>query len=266
MSETIAMTDQDKSRFSLPNNSYAIFQVKAGDGYHYLRFSSLKELNSEAARFRTRMHNEVEKLYDMVFMDKSEVEQCLAKDGFHVIPSEEVDRVVVQDEFMQKTDFILRNGDRCCWVEGCDTRSLDNPVHYENYDHVYTGNIPPDKQNDSEALLESIYARFNTTYADGFTGRSVSVSDVIILKVNDKPVSYFVDPFGFQIIPDFLPDNHLKNAEMTLEDDYDMIDGIINNGEKRSVREELSEYRNMIEAYSHPLPKIEKKDHSDLEH
>ena len=144
MSETIAMTDQDKSRFSLPNNSYAIFQVKAGDGYHYLRFSSLKELRSEAARFRTRMHNEVEKLYDMVFMDKSEVEQCLAKDGFHVIPSEEVDRVVVQDEFMQKTDFILRNGDRCCWVEGCDTRSLDNPVHYENYDHVYTGNIPPD--------------------------------------------------------------------------------------------------------------------------
>ena len=266
MSETTAMTDHDKSRFSLPNNSYAILQVKAGDDYHYLRFSALKELRSEAARFRTKMHNEVEKLYDIVFQDKIEVEQLLAKDGFNVIPSAEADRVVVQDDFMLKTDFILGNGDRCCWVEGCDTRSLDNTVHYENYDYVYTGSIPPGKQNDSEALLESIYARFNTTYADAYAGRSVSVSDVIILKVNDKPVSYFVEPFGFQEIPDFLPENHLKNAEMTLEDDYDMIDGIINNGEKRSVREDLNEYRNMIEAYSHPLPKIEKKDHSDLEH
>ena len=53
---------------------------------------------------------------------------------------------------------------------------------------------------------------------------------------------------------------------MSVEDDYDMIDGIINNGEKRSIREELSEYHNMIEAYSHPFPTIENKDHSDLEH
>lgn len=29
-----------------------------------------------------------------------------------------------------------------------------------------------------------------------------------------------------------VPDNPLKNAEMSMEDDYDMIDGIINNGPK----------------------------------
>ena len=43
------------------------------------------------------------------------------------------------------------------------------------------------------------------------------------------------------------PENYLKNAEMAMEDDYGMIDGIINNGkapqaeesEKKSVLEKL---------------------------
>ena len=43
------------------------------------------------------------------------------------------------------------------------------------------------------------------------------------------------------------PENYLKNAEIAMEDDYGMIDGIINNGkapqmeetEKKSVLEQL---------------------------
>lgn len=266
MSETIVTRDHEKPRFFLPDNTFAIFQLKAGDDYHHLRFSSLKELNAQSARFRAMMHDEVVKLYGMVFLEKSEVEKHLETDGFHVIPTDEVDKVIVQDKFRQRSDFIIGNGDRCCWVEGCDTRSLDNPVHFENYDHVYTGPFPAEKQNDPEAFLESVFAQFNTTYAEGYTCQSVSVSDVIVLRTNEKPACYFVEPFGFQKLPDFLPENHLKNAEMSVEDDYDMIDGIINNGEKKSIREELNEYHNMVEAYSHPFPVIEKKDHSDLEH
>ena len=34
------------------------------------------------------------------------------------------------------------------------------------------------------------------------------------------------------------PENYLKNAEMALEDDYGMIDGIINNGSKQTVAEQ----------------------------
>ena len=33
------------------------------------------------------------------------------------------------------------------------------------------------------------------------------------------------------------PENYLKNAEMATEDDYDSIDGIINNGPKETVAE-----------------------------
>ena len=34
------------------------------------------------------------------------------------------------------------------------------------------------------------------------------------------------------------PENYLKNAEMAMEDDYGMIDGIINNGPKQTVAEQ----------------------------
>lgn len=42
---------------------------------------------------------------------------------------------------------------------------------------------------------------------------------------------------GFQELPAFQkPENYLKAAEMSMEDDYGMIDGIINNGPKQPRR------------------------------
>ena len=41
-------------------------------------------------------------------------------------------------------------------------------------------------------------------------------------------------------------DNPLKNAEMTLEDDYDSIDGIINNGSKKDAEEKIQEEQKSV--------------------
>ena len=53
---------------------------------------------------------------------------------------------------------------------------------------------------------------------------------------------YYADRFGFAAVPDFIkPENHLKAAEMSMEDDYGMIDGIINNGTKEPTVAELEQ-------------------------
>lgn len=53
------------------------------------------------------------------------------------------------------------------------------------------------------------------------------------MKQNGVVTSHYVDSIGFVELPTFLkPENYLKNAEITMEDDYGMIDGIINNGVK----------------------------------
>lgn len=52
---------------------------------------------------------------------------------------------------------------------------------------------------------------------------------------------HYVDSIGFQELPGFLkPENYLKAAEMAMEDDYGMIDGVINNGKKEEPAEKAS--------------------------
>lgn len=101
---------------------------------------------------------------------------------------------------------------------------------FDHYEAVYSGSLPSD--GSTEARLDDLYMKFNTAHPQNFTGNSLSVSDIVVLKQQGAVSSHYVDSVGFVQLPAFLPDNYLKNAEMSMEDDYGMIDGIINNGPK----------------------------------
>lgn len=104
---------------------------------------------------------------------------------------------------------------------------------FDHYEAVYSGSLPSD--GDTEARLDDLYMKFNTAHPQDFTGHSLSVSDIVVLKQQGAVSSHYVDSVGFVQLPAFLPDNYLKNAEMSMEDDYGMIDGIINNGPKEQL-------------------------------
>ena len=106
------------------------------------------------------------------------------------------------------------------------------------YDAIYTGGLAD--YGDNKTNLDMIYQRFNVDHPADFKGHSLSVSDIVALKQNGVVSCHYVDPIGFRELPNFLkPENYLKNAEMLLEDDYGMIDGIINNGPKQPTVTEL---------------------------
>lgn len=108
----------------------------------------------------------------------------------------------------------------------------------ENYEAVYTRDLVPD--DNPSRILDNLFAEFNVQRPEDFTGHSLSVSDIVALKQNGIVSYHFCDSFGFKELPDFQkPENALKNAEMAMEDDYGMIDGIINNGEKKPTVAEL---------------------------
>ena len=58
------------------------------------------------------------------------------------------------------------------------------------------------------------------------------VSDIVAIRENGAVSCYYCDSICFQELPGLIPENYLKNAEMQLEDDYGMIDGVVNNGAK----------------------------------
>jgi hypothetical protein len=109
-------------------------------------------------------------------------------------------------------------------------------VDHGNYDLAYTAPLT-DKGN-TEERLAVLWDRFNNDHPADYHRPSLSVSDIVALKQNGVVSCHYVDSFGFQEIPAFLkPENYLKSAEMSMEDDYDMIDGIIDNGKNPTVAE-----------------------------
>lgn len=104
------------------------------------------------------------------------------------------------------------------------------PVSHDNYDLVYTA--PLKGQGSIKQLLEEVYQQFNLDHPADYHSPSMSISDIVAIKQNGVVSCHYTDSIGFKEIPGFLPENPLKATEMTVEDDYGLIDGIINNGPK----------------------------------
>lgn len=139
---------------------------------------------------------------------------------------------------------------------------------HEYYETVYAAPLLPYKNRDT--MLEEIYKRFNLEHPQNYMGHSLSVSDIVVLKEQGNVSFYYVDSVGFKELQEFMkPENYLKNAEMSMEDDYGMIDGIINNGpsetrkkisekEEKSKESVLEQLKGMSGLKQFPVPQEEK--------
>ena len=185
-----------------------------------------------------------------------------AHDGIFALPREEweetpefdklvKDRMDHQEEREQA--FLSHKGDcfaiyqvkhtdelRDIRYEGLEwLQSIGRTVQRDNYELVYTAPLlPSDLKGDT---TEQLFYRFNNEHPADYGHPSMSVSDIVAIKRDGKVSCHYCNSFGFQQVPGFLPDNPLKNAEMMLEDDYGMIDGIINNGPKEPTVAQLEQ-------------------------
>lgn len=92
--------------------------------------------------------------------------------------------------------------------------SIGLTVERENYELVYTAPLA-DFSGDKDHALNKLYEQFNINHPADFTGHSLSVSDIVALKIDGTVSSHYVDRFGFKELPQFLepaplvPDNFL---------------------------------------------------------
>lgn len=165
------------------------------------------------------------------------------------------EKVMERQEHQQEREqaFLFRNRDcfaiyqvkhtdelRDIRYEGMDwLRSIGQTVKRENYDLVYTAPLEPCKS--PQAAVEQLYNQFNNDHPADYHHPSMSVSDIVAIKQDGKVSCHYCDSVGFTQIPGFLSQNPLKNAEMAVEDDYGMIDGIINNGTKEPTEPTVAE-------------------------
>ncbi|RHC44506.1 DUF4316 domain-containing protein, partial [Enterocloster bolteae] len=165
------------------------------------------------------------------------------------------EKVMEREEHQQEREQAFLSQNRDCFAiyqvkhtdelrdiryEGMDwLRSIGQTVKRENYDLVYTAPLEPCKS--PQAAVEQLYNQFNSDHPADYHHPSMSVSDIVAIKQDGKVSCHYCDSVGFTQIPGFLPENPLKNAEIAVEDDYGMIDGIINNGTKEPTVAELEQ-------------------------
>ena len=97
-------------------------------------------------------------------------------------------------------------------------------VDRKNYELIYTAPL------DGKTTLEDIYRTFNADDRPaGFRGHSLSVSDVVVVNRGGKEEAHYCDSIGFTPVPEFMRESPIKTAEMSTEQNYNMIDGTLNN-------------------------------------
>ena len=98
----------------------------------------------------------------------------------------------------------------------------------KNYDEVYGGNIADvTKFPFKEGILEDIFKKFNSDRPEDFKGRSLSVSDVVVLEDKEGSSAYFVDTVGMADVTDLFFElkketiDLSKLTEVEITEEYD---------------------------------------------
>lgn len=70
-------------------------------------------------------------------------------------------------------------------------------VDRKNYQLVYTAPL------DQNTSLGEIYHRFNMEHPTDYTGRSLSLGDIVVFRQDGKQTAYYVDSVGYREVPEF---------------------------------------------------------------
>lgn len=81
-------------------------------------------------------------------------------------------------------------------------------VNVSDYESKYQGELKLGE------TLDTLYERFNLHRPEDFTGHSLSVSDVIVLKSGDDKKAFYVDSFGFCEVKNFFAEK-LERSKIT---------------------------------------------------
>lgn len=80
-------------------------------------------------------------------------------------------------------------------------------VEKENYELIYTAPLQEGQ------TLDDIFEQFNLFRPEDFTGRSLSVSDIVLIHKNGENHAQYVDSVGFREVPQFLDQVQEQAAE-----------------------------------------------------
>lgn len=97
----------------------------------------------------------------------------------------------------------------------------------DRYTLVYTFEGPSPEELSVPSFLNSVYNQFNNDHPDDYMGRSLSVSDVVVVRIGQELQAHYVDSYGFKELENF--------GEVHRDEKNQMVDMIT------AVKEQIAE-------------------------
>ena len=114
-------------------------------------------------------------------------------------------------EFLFKDIAMLENG-----IDDVDANNYTS-VFSSHFDKIIDLN---NREQVSDAL-EELFLKYNDCEDLNYKGRSLSVSDVVVLKSNTSEKAYYCNNFGWNTLPDkFVTDWNNKNNDINISDEH----------------------------------------------
>lgn len=115
-------------------------------------------------------------------------------------------------------------------------------VNYSDYESRYKGELKPGES------LDTLYERFNLYHPEGFTGHSLSVSDVIVIEDVTEKKAFYVDSVGFTKVDDFFVEryNRTEQEEKVISDFREKTERYFRPVDGKSVKEIENEIRDFL--------------------
>lgn len=73
----------------------------------------------------------------------------------------------------------------------------------ENYNLVYSFEVVADDLKNKNSFLDNVFEKYNTEHPEDYLGRSLSVSDVVVIHNGEDLSAHYVDSFGFKELENF---------------------------------------------------------------
>lgn len=136
----------------------------------------------------------------------------------------------------------------------------------DRYTLVYTFEGPSPEELSVPSFLNSVYDQFNNDHPDDYMGRSLSVSDVVVVRIGQELQAHYVDSFGFKELENFgevhreAPQQENK-IESVAEVEQRMASGEAVNlmDLHKAIENEQKTQPPKVKAKSNSKPKAEKK-------
>ena len=124
--------------------------------------------------------------------------------------------------------YQMRSGEELRDMRFKPYQQVKDTLSPQHYDAVHSGKMP--QAEDTQAVLNQLYIRFNEAKPWDSAMRSLSMGDVIALKQSGQITCHYVDRWGFVELPGFFSSrNPTRTLEDMLEQNDNQLDGLLNN-------------------------------------